>query len=177
MRRSGGTLGRSRQARLARRPVFIAYIMSRRCALRLRLALRRCPPLVLRLALRRPPLHLPCAIAAKCSTRSMTRLARRPRCPPLTSCRGLVLYAFGLHTPVSTAQRFVSAVSTVTPGTARNSGLKMASTGRFYPGAKDNSEDALLPVTEPPSGSFNGVSTRERGKEANFPHGARRKFV
>ena len=28
----------------------------------------------------------------------MTRLARRwPRCPPRTSCRGLVLYAFGLH--------------------------------------------------------------------------------
>ena len=44
-----------------------------------------------------PGLHLPCAIAAKCSTRSMTRLARRPRCPPLPSCRGFVLYAFGLH--------------------------------------------------------------------------------
>ena len=69
--RSGETFGRHARA-IAKRGSLVArcssrgglaYIMSRRCALRLRLALRRCPPLVLRLALRRPPLHLPSSLA------------------------------------------------------------------------------------------------------------------
>ena len=159
--------------------------MSRRCALRLRLALRRCPPLALtslrsralrlRLALRRPPLRLPCAIAAKCSTRSMTRLARRPRCPPLPSCRGFVLYAFGLHfagvhrslalhvDDIGGVHRHGVTLAWPAQRTARkwqNGGdISIAMIGAFS-GVDEKSEVTLLLVIEPPS--------RARERSGNF---------
>ena len=101
----------------------------------------------------------------------MTRLARRPRCPPLPSCRGFVLYAFGLHfagvhRSLALHVDDIGGVHRhgVTLGPAHatrkwqnGGGISIAMIGAFS-GVDEKSEATLLLVIEPPSGSCNAVS-------------------